>query len=381
MGEIDRALPAHLKATEFPDTAPRAIYNMACAYALKGDKDNAFEWLAKAEETGRVDMTQIEIDTDLESLRDDPRFRELLPKPEDFVEPFVEPVRVLQEWVGEAKGGEFGWIARNIGDVDGDGIDDITTSAPSLDVDGERAGRAYVLSGKDGELLLTLTGETDGDRFGSSGAGLFGEKHQFLVVGAPDAGPDSKGRTYVYSGTSGELSFTIDADESGSQLGGMFVSVVGDVDGDGVVDIYASDWSNNAKGQSTGRIYVHSGADGKRLLTLTGEESGDGFGIGPADAGDVDGDGHDDLIIGAWRHSGAAPAGGKVYLYSGKDGSLMHAYTCNVQGDTFGFDATGMGDVDGDGTIDFLVTSAWSAIGGARTGRMFIVSGEPTRAR
>ena len=59
----------------------------------------------------------------------------------------------------------------------------------------------------------------------------------------------------------------------------------------------------------TGRIYVHSGADGKRLMTLTGESDGDGFGIGPADAGDVDGDGHDDLAIGAWQHSSAAPGG------------------------------------------------------------------------
>ncbi len=43
-------------------------------------------------------------------------------------------------------------------------------------------------------------------------------------------------------------------------------------------------------------------------------------------------------------------------------------------GETFGFDATGMGDVDGDGVIDLLLTSAWSAIEGAHSGRMFIVS-------
>ncbi len=155
----------------------------------------------------------------------------------------------------------------------------------------------------------------------------------------------------------------------------MFVSVVGDVDADGVPDIYASDWSNNARGPSTGRIYIHSGADGRRNLTLTGETAGDGFGIGTADAGDVNGDGHDDLIIGAWQHAGAAPGGGKVYLYSGADGARLRIFTSKVPGETFGFDATGMGDVDGDDTIDFLLTSAWSSIGGTRSGRIFLLSG------
>ena len=65
----------------------------------------------------------------------------------------------------------------------------------------------------------------------------------------------------------------------------MFLSVVGDVNHDGVPDVYASDFTNAAKGPSTGRVYVHSGADGRRLLTLTGETAGEGFGIGPATAG------------------------------------------------------------------------------------------------
>ena len=284
--------------------------------------------------------------------------------------------RLLLTLRAEAKGDAFGRKVSGLGDVNGDGDNDVIVGAPASDVGGEDAGRAYVFSGKDGALLLTLTGEEAGDGFGSSAAGLFDGDDEFIVVGAPNAGPQNKGRAYVYSGSSGEIDFIIDAEETGSQLGGMFVSVVGDVNADGVADIYASDWSDNALGAQTGRIYVHSGANGERLLTLTGEQAGDGFGIGRADAGDVDKDGHDDLIVGAWQHSGAAPAGGKVYLYSGKDGSLMRAYTSKVQGDTLGFDATGMDDVDGDGTIDFLVTSAWSAIGGARTGRMFILSGE-----
>ena len=178
----------------------------------------------------------------------------------------------------------------------------------------------------------------------------------------------------LYKGLSAKPAFVIDADDTGRALGAMFLWTIGDLNHDGVPDIYASDFSNSAKGPSTGRIYVHSGADGRRLLTLTGETAGEGFGIGPAAAGEADGDGYDDLIVGAWQYGGAAVSGGRAYLYSGKDGHLMNTYTCRIPGDTFSFDAVGMGDIDGDGTTDFLITSAWSGIHGFHSGRMFIIS-------
>src|SRR6185295_8279553 len=107
-----------------------------------------------------------------------------------------------------------------------------------------------------------------------------------------------------------------EADETGGALGAMFLSVPGDMKGDGVPDVYASDWANAAKGPSTGRVYVHSGADGRHLLTLTGETAGEGFGTSPSVAGDV----------------------------------------------------------DGDRSADFLITSAWSGISGFHSGRIFVIS-------
>ena len=74
------------------------------------------------------------------------------------------------------------------------------------------------------------------------------------------------------------------------------------------------------------------------------------------------------------QYAGAATGAGRAYLYSGADGRLIKTFTCRTPGDAFGFDAVTMGDVDGDGTSDFLITSAWSGIHGFHSGRVFIVS-------
>jgi hypothetical protein len=480
--DLDGAIEAWRKALEIDPGIPTPLLGIGLTYAAKKDLEPAYEWLLKAKATGKVDMTQIENSPDLAFLQSDPRFAGLLPSAKDFADPFVEPVAIIREWDGEASNDQFGWIARNIGDVDGDGVNDVVTSAPTKDVGGQNAGRvyvystksgkllwsadgkpgdqlgngieaagdtngdgipdviagapaggyakvysgrdgrvlltlaaeakndqfgqhtdgvgdidqdgfadvivgapgnnaggagagrAYVYSGKTGRALLTLTGERAGDGFGAAVAGFSDKTNRLLLVGAPGAGERKSGRAFVYRGLSAKPAFVMESDSTGGALGGMFLSVPGDVDGDGVPDVYASDWNNNAKGPSTGRIYVHSGRDGKHLLTLTGESAGEGFGTSPSVAGDVDGDGRADLIVGAWQYAGAAMGGGRAYLYSGRDGRLMKTFTCRTPGDAFGFDAVTLGDVDGDGAADFLITSAWSGIHGFHSGRVFIVS-------
>jgi FG-GAP repeat/FG-GAP-like repeat len=480
--ESGAAQTAYTKALAVePDNLQPLLY-LGIAAAQLGQREQALEWLRKARDSRRIDMTQLEVEPDLQVLRSDPSFAELLPRPEDFARPFVEDVHIIREWQGEAAGDQFGWIARLIGDVDGDGVNDFVTSAPTKNIRGENAGRiyvysgrngallwsadgapgdqlgngieaagdtngdgipdvvggapaidtayvysgrdgrvlltlhgeakgdnfgdhvasagdfngdgyadiivgapannaqgkgagrAYVYSGRDGRLLLTLSGRHAGDAFGSTVAGYADKAQRFLVVGAPGAGPQHKGRVYVYRNLSAQPAFVIDADSSGVALGYMFVSVLGDVDGDGVPDIFASDWSDASKGPGTGKTYIYSGRTGRRLYILTGETAGEGFGTTQSVAGDVNGDGRADLIIGAWQYSAAAQSGGRAYLYDGRNGRLLRTYTCRIPGDTFGFDAVGLGAVDDAGQAELLITSGWSGVHGHHSGRIFLIS-------
>ncbi len=401
---------------------------------------------------------------------------------------FLEDVRVLHEWTGETPGEQFGWVTRKVGDLDGDGVIDFASTAPTRrtngpnsghvavyssrsgkrlfawdgkrneqfgnsvahagDVNadgtpdvvvgapagGRKPGRAYVYSGKDGSVLLELTAEEAGDRFGlkvCSIGDLDGDGHADVAVGAPSCASTGKdaGRVYAYSGKSGDVLFTIDGkaagdnfgsaidgnrdaddpqlvvgamkqggtgrgyvyrlsakdgatpfftiepDETAANLGQYFAVYCGDVDGDGTGDVAMTDWNNAAGGPGTGRLYVHSGKTGERVLTLTGDKPGAGFGTSISDAGDVDGDGRADFIVGSWQHPEGGASAGRCTLRSGKDGRVLATYTSTQPGDTLGFDATGVGDVDGDGGIDFVLSSAWSGIRGARSGRVFLVAG------
>ncbi|HEV7993146.1 MAG TPA: FG-GAP-like repeat-containing protein [Gemmatimonadaceae bacterium] len=286
--------------------------------------------------------------------------------------------REIRRMHGDSTESNFGGAVAGAGDIDGDGYGDVIVGASGASARLSGAGRAIVFSGKSGDRLLTLDGEHENDGFGSAVAGGVG---RLLVVGAAAAGAGHQGRVYIFDASSGSTTprWIEDADSTGVSLGGMFVSIAGDVDGDAVPDVYASDFSNRALGAATGRVYLYSGATGKTLLTLTGESAGEALGTSASRAGDVDGDGRADLAVGSWQFGGAAWSGGKITIYSGRDGHVLRRITGRVPGETLGFDSVGIGDVDGDGRADFLVTSAYSLVHGARSGRAFVVAGERVR--
>src|SRR6185436_16225264 len=115
----------------------------------------------------------------------------LLPNPtDDFGRPFVEPVRVLHEWHGEASNDQFGWIARDVGDVDGDGVHDFVTSAPTHRSNNSEAGRVYVYSTASGKELWHADGGP-GDQLGS-GLEAAGDANGDGIPDVVASGPGAK---------------------------------------------------------------------------------------------------------------------------------------------------------------------------------------------
>jgi hypothetical protein len=256
------------------------------------------------------------------------------------------------------------------GDVDGDGRADVVVGAPRTSVSGRLAGRVVVLSGRTGATLWTMDGLAPGDLLGTAVSGLDdldGDGAPEQGAGARNAGPKTGGLAFVLSGRDGSIERTLHPAGTAVDFGWFFVHDAGDVDRDGVGDIYVGDFSDGWQGPFTGRGYVYSGASGERIRTMNAEASGDGFGVGRG-IGDVDGDGFADLFLAAYTSSAGAPSGGRAYLVSGRNGRTLRTITGAVAGASVGVDAIGLGDVNGDGMTDLLLTTFNNA---------YVVAGTP----
>jgi len=292
-------------------------------------------------------------------------------------------------FTGEAVGDWFGWKLRGAGDVDRDGYGDVIVGARRNDQVFNNSGKAYIYSGFDGSLLFEFVGETANDEFGvsASGAGdVNGDGYHDVIVGAylNDASGSNAGRAYVFYGGPGPFpvlrtaalaDLIINGSAAGDNLG-WEVAGIGDWDGDGAPDLLAGAIGNSNGGP--GKAAVYSGADGSLIDEFVGEAPGDLFGYSIADAGDVNGDGVTDLVVGAQRNDAGGSNAGRAYVYSGADASQLHVFTGEQAGDSFGAAVAGAGDPNQDGRADLIVGAPRYDGGGrpdSNTGRAYVLSG------
>ena len=423
----DLAVDAWQRATNFPATAATAYYNLGCVHAVRGDKESALATLARAVEHGFRDRGLFLADTDLESLRADPRFAGLIPPLLTGQDLFVEPVRILQTFSGEHPGDEFGWVARRVGDLDADSIEDFVTTAPGYR---QHAGKLYAFSSRSGKLLFHRVGEP-GQRYGNGAAGagdVNADGVPDVIVGGPQAG---LGLAEVLSGADGSVLHRWQGETTGAQFG-YKVGPLGDVDGDGCGDVVVT----ALVGAGSGECHGFSGQTGQPLFSLTGENLGDKFGsavcgysvgehsllaVGAQDAGperrgavylyrfenqrpvmvfrflsdatgtdlgqmflsfpgDVNRDGTPDLYCSDFNSSRGAPGAGRVWVLSGTDGAILVDVAGTQPGEGLGTSPSDAGDLNGDGIGD-LAVGAWQNREGAISGgKVYLFSGADGQA-
>lgn len=286
------------------------------------------------------------------------------------------PQHLIWTRVGPAPADRFATAVAGPGDIDGDGCRDVLVGIPHADGVGAYAGLAQVLSGRDGALLLELPGTSPAARFGSAvdGAGdLDGDGTPDVIVGAPYGTP-SAGSAYSYSGATGALLTSWSGTAPGDRFGAA-VAGLGDVDGDGRGDVAIGSPYADGAGSNAGRVEVFSGDDGSLLYSIDGSAAWDQFGHALAAASDVDGDGVGDLLIGAPFSDASGFNAGAAFLHSGLDGSLLHVMPGAVAGDWLGSDVAAAGDVDGDGVPDVVLGMPGSDSGGLDSGGAEVRSG------
>ncbi len=284
---------------------------------------------------------------------------------------------------GEQSGDGFALSVANAGDVNGDGYGDVIVGAPYFS-GGVNRGKAYLYLGSETGLETmwdwTQTGENNADLFGSSVASagdVNGDGFGDVVVGA--RGYATVGRAYVFLGSDAGLGLSplppFDGEASGDDFGSL-VAGPGDLNGDGYADIIVGAWAYNDVGvYDVGRVYIyHGGASGPDTTAdriLTGENQSDWFGRSAAGAGDVNGDGYADVIIGATGYdNGTATQSGAAYVFFGGSTGVSTGWTWKQAGvtkdDLFGSSVAGAGDVNGDGYADIIIGA--KAFGGDTPG-------------
>ena len=291
-------------------------------------------------------------------------------------------LRELHVVEGLVPGEDFGRALAGGADLDGDGVPDIVVGAPNADGAAVDAGVVYAYSGADSQLLFTVPGQAAGDRFGTSVAlvgDLDADGLADLVVGAPmsDAAAADGGQVRALSGLDGSVLLTWSGELPGIQLG-RSVAGAGDVDGDGVGDVVVGVPRADTPLTNAGEARVFSGGTGALLWTLTSSDAAFPAELGRSVAGlgDVDGDGVPDLAAGAWRDSEPAvtPQAGSVSVFSGRDGSRLFK-VLGSEYQELGVSLAAVGDVNGDSVPDFAAGGTHESIFPIEPGLVRIFSG------
>ena len=314
------------------------------------------------------------------------------------------------ELLGETEQSETGYAASRAGDLNDDGFADLIVGAPHEDTAAKDAGRAYVFlgsadgiaSGSMADADVVISGAAEDDHVGEwvdDAGDVNGDGFSDLVLGAykQSGVGEYSGGAYLVLGSAEPTHLSADdaagvyPGEAEGDRAGVSVSGLGDLDGDGYGDFAVGAYEASNSGKYAGSAYVMYGTAtgvssrslGEADAIFTGEDPGDNAGISVSDAGDLDGDGFDDLAIGARNHGSDDPHIGAAYIWLG--GAELPLYSSLEEADlrllgAESFDHTGeavagAGDLDGNGYDDLLIGAPHVSTEGMQNGAVYILGG------
>jgi hypothetical protein len=302
-------------------------------------------------------------------------------------------------WTGQADqtSAHYGWSVAAAGDVNGDGFSDVIVGARDYDAGQSSEGRAFVYHGSAAGPALAASWTAEPDLalafFGQTVApagDVNGDGFADVVVGAPNfaASFTGEGRAFVYLGSSGGLAAAAAWTKNGGKQSatlGSGAACAGDVNGDGFDDLIVGSRGYTGSFTSEGRAQVFlggaAGLDTAAVWTVLGGQTDAALGWSVAGAGDVNADGYADVIVGAFFHDGDLADEGRASVYLGGPGGPAATAVWTAEGDqagaTFGWSVAGAGDVNGDGYADVIVGARYHTASFLEEGRAYVFAGTP----
>jgi hypothetical protein len=284
----------------------------------------------------------------------------------------------------------FGQSVANAGDVNGDGFSDIIIGASGFDSGQPNSGAAYIYYGAQqginantvtkiehiaGSHLLGYSVAGAGDVNGDGYDDVIIGDMSYFVAWDPQKG-SIEGAALVYYGSPqgiNQNTFSVIKNDQTASSFGWAVSSAGDVNGDGFDDVLVGD-PNYDKQYDDGAVFVyHGSAQGintTAAITLEGNQAAAELGFSLAPAGDINGDGFDDIVVGAAFYSNSQDAEGAAFVFHGSITGINDTATIlenNVSEAWMGYSVSGAGDLNGDGFSDIVIGCPTSQAGEGAT--------------